>query len=157
MLLKLAALLIIVPLLELFVLIPLASQIGVLPTIAIVVVTGLIGAWLAKRQGLDAWRRLKSEVGTGALPHDAIFDGVAILIACALLLAPGVLTDIAGVVLLVPAARRPLKGYLKQRFIKMLQNSNRTVIDVRSYGGPEPRYVEDDVIDMSVVEERHPA
>ncbi len=158
MLLKLALLLITIPMLELFVLIPLASQIGVGPTIAIIVVTGIVGAWLARREGLGAWRRFREELATGALPQDAMVDGVAVLVACAFLMTPGVLTDAVGMALLIPAVRSPLKGYIKRRITKLLQNSYTTVIDGRSQRPSIGRRVmDDDVIDITPANERHPA
>ena len=155
MFLKLALLLTLVPILELFVLIPLAGQIGVWPTVAIVILTGVAGAWLAKRQGMQALRRIRKELGGGQLPGDAVLDGVLILMACTLLVTPGVLTDAVGIALLVPAVRRPLKGLLKRRFTKMLQNPDVTVIDVRSFGAQiDRRATDDDVIDITPSNER---
>lgn len=141
----------IIPLLELLVLIPLGQQIGVWPTIAIVVVTAAVGAWLGKLQGIGAWNRIRSELASGQLPGDSIVDGLLILVACTLLITPGVLTDVVGIALLIPPAREPLKKYLKGRFTKQLQNPSFTVIDVSSTRRPSrrPGASDDDVIDVT--------
>lgn len=156
MFLKLALLLTLVPILELFVLIPLAGQIGFWPTLGIVIATGIAGAWLGKQQGLEALRKIREQLATGALPGDAMLDGLLVLIACTLLVTPGVLTDAVGITLLIPPARKPLKALLKRRFTKMLQNPDVTVIDVRSFGTRiERRASDDDVIDITPSSERH--
>ncbi|MEZ4462269.1 MAG: FxsA family protein [bacterium] len=120
----------IVPLIELLVLIPLGQQIGLWPTIAIVVLTAAVGAVLGKRQGLQAWNRIRTDLATGKMPGDSLLDGLAVLLACTLLITPGVLTDVTGLLLLTPFARKPLKAWAKRQFTNMLQNPNVTVIDV---------------------------
>lgn len=150
MLAKLFLLFTLIPILELFVLIPLASQIGVLPTLAIIVATGLAGAVLGRRQGLEAWRRIQTDLAAGQLPGDAMMDGVLILVACTLLVTPGVLTDIVGISLLIPPARLPVKALLRRRFTNMLQNDGMTVIDVFPRGpSRERRFDGPDVIDIT--------
>jgi len=140
----------IIPLLELLVLIPLGQQIGVWPTIAIVVATAATGAWLGKIQGMGAWKRIQTELASGQLPGDSIVDGLLVLVACTLLITPGVLTDIVGIGLLIPPARRPLRGYLKRRFTKQLQNPSFTVIDVSSTRRPDRRPgADEDIIDVT--------
>jgi len=124
----------IIPLIELLVLIPLGQQIGVWPTIAIVVVTGMIGAFLGKRQGITAWRRIQEDLASGQIPGDSLLDGLLILIACTLLITPGVLTDVFGLGLLTPVFRRVVRRVLRGRFTKMLQKPSLTVIDVAAYG-----------------------
>lgn len=139
----------IIPLIELLLLIPLGQQIGVWPTIAIVVFTGALGAVLGKRQGMDAWRRFKGDLATGQLPGESLLDGLLILIACTLLITPGVLTDVVGITLLFAPARRPLRGLLKHRFIKMLQNPSLTVIDGALEPRPRASAEEPEVIDIT--------
>lgn len=152
MLAKLFALFTIVPLIELLVLIPLGQQIGLWPTVALVVVTATLGAILGKRQGLEAWRRIQDDLATGRMPGDSLLDGLAILLACTLLVTPGVITDIIGLLLLTPIARRPLKAWIKRRFTNMLQNSDVTVIDVTHFHASQsPR--DSGVIDITPDEE----
>ncbi|MEO1084493.1 MAG: FxsA family protein [Acidobacteriota bacterium] len=93
------------PLLELWLLLNVGSRLGVPATVALVFGTGILGAWLARRQGLDTWKRLQTETSAGRLPTDAMVDGLLILIAGAVLLTPGILTDLAGFFLLTPDGR----------------------------------------------------
>ena len=158
---KLLLLFTLLPALELFLLIPIAGEIGVPATLAIIIATGIVGAWLGKRQGLDAFRRIQTDLAHGKLPGDAITDGILILIACTLLVTPGVLTDIIGLALLIPPARRPIKQLARNRFTKMLQNPSVTVIDISTATRapnaprrPDRRHIEDDVIDMTPADER---
>ncbi len=148
MLAKLFALFTIVPLVELLLLIPLGQQIGTLPTIGIVVATAMIGAVLGKSQGTGAWNRITSEFAQGQLPGDAITDGLIVLVACVLLITPGVLTDITGILLLIPATRAPVRRYLKGRWTKRLQNGTVTYIDLAA-GRASHTYSDSDVIDVT--------
>jgi UPF0716 protein FxsA len=107
---------ILVPLVELYLLIELGSRIGVAATIAIVVVTGLIGAWLARSQGLRALNEVRSSLAVGEMPAEAIMDGLLILVAGAVLLTPGLLTDALGFFLLIPRGRRTMRS-LARRWI----------------------------------------
>ena len=121
---KLAILFTAIPILELFVLIPLGQKIGTGPTIGIVVATALLGALLGRVQGASAWRRIKRALGSGQLPSDAILDGLAVLVAAALLVTPGILTDITGLLLLIPVTRAPLKALAKRKFDAFFAHEN---------------------------------
>ena len=109
-----------IPLIELAILVEIGSRVGLAATIALVVFTGVLGAWLAKNQGLRTLRRLQRELQQGRMPTDALLDGLMILIAGAVLLTPGLLTDLFGFTLLVPASReavrRAVAGRLRRRF-----------------------------------------
>jgi UPF0716 protein FxsA len=107
-------LLIVVPLVELVLVLTLADVMGFTATLAIVIVTGLLGAWLLRRQGWRTLTRIRTELGGGRLPPNEILDGVLILMAGALLLTPGVLTDLAGIALLIPWTRAVFRGWLIQ-------------------------------------------
>lgn len=112
---KLVLLFTIIPILELTLLITVGNYIGLPITLGIVVTTALLGATLGKYQGLTAWRKIKAELASGQLPQDALLDGLAVLIASAFLITPGVLTDIAAFTLLFPATRAPIKKLLRKR------------------------------------------
>lgn len=105
---RLALLFVGVPLVELALLIQVGSWVGVLPTVALVVVTGILGAALARHQGLATLARFQQAVAEGRLPHRELVEGILILVAGAVLLTPGLLTDTAGFLLLVPPVRRLL-------------------------------------------------
>jgi UPF0716 protein FxsA len=116
---KLLLLFITVPLLEFFLLMKIGMRIGILPTIATILITGIIGAWLTRVQGLRTLRRFQEATREGRLPHEEVMDGMMILIAGAVLLTPGFLTDALGFLLLAPpvrmAVRKRLSNYLKGR------------------------------------------
>ena len=113
---------VIVPFVELYLLIELGSRIGAVPTLAIVVLTGIAGAVLAKHQGLGVLRRIQTEISCGQMPGDVIFDGVMVLIGGVLLMTPGILTDIAGFLLLIPDTRELFKKYIKDWVSRKIQS-----------------------------------
>ena len=105
MLLRLLILFVTVPLLELYLLLKLASVTGAGATFMLVIVTGVIGSWLAKREGLIAWQKFHAALADGRMPSREIQDGLMIVFAAALLLTPGLLTDIFGFIMLIPIGR----------------------------------------------------
>lgn len=113
---RLLLLFIAVPAIELVLLIELGQRIGTLATIVLIMATGVIGASLARQQGLSTLARVRADLGQGRVPAEPIVDGVLILLAGAVLITPGVLTDVLGFLCLVPACRQVLKRFLKQRF-----------------------------------------
>ncbi|MCJ7755507.1 MAG: FxsA family protein, partial [Thermoanaerobaculales bacterium] len=129
MFLRLLLLFTIVPLIELYLLIKIGGVIGVVPTIAIVIGTGVLGAWLARWQGLAVLRRISDEMAAGRLPTDALIDGLLILVAAAVLLTPGLLTDSLGFVLLVPASRALVRKVVAAAIAKRVPESRPDVID----------------------------
>lgn len=128
MFLRLLLLFTVVPLVELYLLIGIGRQVGPVPTLALVLFTGVLGAWLAKRQGLATLARIQRSMGSGELPTEALLDGLMILLAGAVLLTPGLLTDLAGFVLLTPAGRRPIRAAIRRAFEHRLANRARVVI-----------------------------
>ena len=119
MFIRLVILFIAVPVLELFIFLTLGARIGLPMTLAIVVLTGFLGAWLTKKQGLKVLSRYQATIQAGQIPHQEIVEGLLILIAGAVLLTPGFLTDAIGFSLLVPPVREKVRtlisGYLKGR------------------------------------------
>lgn len=105
-----------IPLAELYLLITVGSQIGALPTIAIVIITGLTGAWLARMEGLATMLRVQQSLNQGTVPAEELMDAFIILAAGLVLLTPGFLTDIAGILLLIPFTRNAFKRWLRRRF-----------------------------------------
>ena len=104
-----------VPLVELYLLIRLGTYIGAVDTIAIVIGTGVAGGLLAKSQGLAVLDRMRSELNQGRLPAESLFDGLLIVIAGAMLITPGLLTDGLGLLLLIPWSRQAFKSWLKRK------------------------------------------
>src|SRR5688572_13306977 len=89
-----------VPFVELFVIIQVAGELGVLSTIAALIVISVVGGWLCRREGVAVFRRVQTSLARGELPHAHVVDGGLILFAGALLLTPGFLTDVLAIVLL---------------------------------------------------------
>ncbi|WGI16740.1 FxsA family protein [Methanonatronarchaeum sp. AMET-Sl] len=121
MLLKIIALFITVPLIDLLVLLKIANYIGTLETIAIVILTGIVGGALAKIQGLKTLQKFQEEVMMGGPPSNRIMDGFLILFGAGLLLTPGFITDIAGFLLLIPITRPIIKKAISKYISKKTQ------------------------------------
>jgi UPF0716 protein FxsA len=99
------AALIALPLLELYLIVQIAHAIGVVDTLALLVLVSLGGAYVVRRQGLTTWRRIRVQLANREVPGTAVIDGFLILLAGALLLIPGFLTDAVGLLLLLPPVR----------------------------------------------------
>ena len=127
----------VVPAVELVLLIEVGKAIGTLATLGLIVATGVIGASLARHQGLSALSRMRGEMGSGRIPADALVDGMLILVAAALLITPGVLTDAVGFLLLIPLTRSFVKRVIRARFARALE-VGRAQVDVRFNGDPGP-------------------
>ena len=133
MFLRLLLLFTIVPLVELFLLVKLGTVIGIGATVLIVICTGVLGAWLARWQGLGVLRRLSEDLAKGRLPADALIDGLLILIAGAVLLTPGLITDALGFLLLVPQGRAVVRKVVAARIEKRTVAGDPGVIDAEWY------------------------
>ena len=105
MFIKLLALFLLIPIIELFIMFKIGKVIGLEITILIIIITAIIGAKLTKVQGAKAIKNARSEIKGGKLPHKEVMDGIMIIIAGAFLLTPGFVTDIVGFSLLLPALR----------------------------------------------------
>jgi UPF0716 protein FxsA len=120
---KLLLLFILLPAIELVLLIEIGQFIGTLPTLALIIFSGVLGAFLAKRQGIQVLTRMRTELQAGQLPADSIFDGVIVLVAGALLMTPGILTDTLGFLCLVPPTRRMIKRVIWSRIERSIRNN----------------------------------
>lgn len=145
MILRLLLLFIVVPFIELAILLKLAEVTSVLHTLVLVVITGAIGTWLARSQGIRTLQRIREAMANQQMPTDPLIDAVMILIAGALLLTPGILTDAFGFSLLIPFFRNwyriGLVRWFKSRF--QIQTTFRET-------GFEPQ--ETEIIDSYVIE-----
>ncbi|CAG9608877.1 FxsA family protein [Pseudoneobacillus rhizosphaerae] len=119
---------IIVPAAEIGFLLVSGQIIGVWPTVLIIILTGVIGSYLAKKQGLATYYQLQRQLQTGQLPGDALLDGICILVGGTLLLTPGFFSDILGFLLLFPGTRIFFKQMMKKWFQKRIKNGNRKII-----------------------------
>jgi UPF0716 protein FxsA len=107
---------IVVPIAELYVLIQVGQAIGALPTIGLLIADSILGAALMRSQGRAAWRRFNLALSEGRIPHREVLDGVLVIFGGALLLTPGFLTDILGLILLLPPTRALVRTVLVRRF-----------------------------------------
>jgi UPF0716 protein FxsA len=112
---------VVLPAVELALLVEIGARIGTVATVGLIVVTGIVGASLARWQGLGVVRELQRETAAGQLPAGSLVDGAAILVAGALLVTPGVLTDAFGFACLVPAFRGLLKRFLLRRLERAVE------------------------------------
>ncbi|WP_096436073.1 FxsA family protein [Alteribacter populi] len=117
-------LLIIVPAIEIGVLILSGNLIGVIPTILLIILTGILGAALAKREGLNAIRSAQLQATQGQVPSGVLLDGICILVGGVVLLTPGFITDAFGFFLLVPKTRGIFKGFLQGIFERAIRSGN---------------------------------
>jgi UPF0716 protein FxsA len=121
---------IVVPLAELAVIIAVGDVIGLLPTLVLLLGISIAGAWLAKREGLAAWGRFQLAVAEGRMPNVEVADGAMVLLAGALLLTPGFLTDVAGVLLLLPPTRAALRRLVPRLAARRLRHRGGRVVIV---------------------------
>jgi UPF0716 protein FxsA len=96
---------ILVPLAELYVIIQVGNAIGLVPTLVLLLADALLGSMLLRHQGRAAWIQFNRALAENRLPHKEVFDGILVILGGALLLTPGFITDIFGLVLLIPPTR----------------------------------------------------
>jgi UPF0716 protein FxsA len=101
---------IVVPIAELYVIIQVGGAIGVIPTLVLLLADALLGSMLLRHQGRAAWVRFNRALAENRLPHKEVFDGVLIIFGGALLITPGFITDIFGLILLLPPTRAIVRG-----------------------------------------------
>ena len=124
-----------VPLIELAILLYLATHMSLAGTLLLVLVTGVVGATLARRQGWITYVRIQQELAAGRMPNESLWDAAMIFIAGAVLLTPGILTDVLGFTLLLPSCRRfyqrRLLHWIKRRvhFHTVTRNTQDQIID----------------------------
>jgi len=111
----LVLLFIVIPIAELYVILKVGDLIGILPTIALLIADSLFGAWLMRSQGRVVWQRFQGTMQAGRIPHREVFDGVLVIFGGAFLITPGFITDIVGVLLLLPPTRSLFRRWLVRR------------------------------------------
>lgn len=122
MFIRLLILFTLVPILELYVLLEIGSLIGTAATVALIFLTGVAGAYLARVQGFSLINRIQSEMNQGRVPRGELLDGAMVLVGGVLLLTPGFCTDLFGFSLLVPLTRNLYKGFISRWLEKMMSN-----------------------------------
>lgn len=120
---------IVVPVVEIFLITQVASQLGWPETIVLVIGVSLVGAWLVKREGLNVIRRIQDSFRGAKLPTDDLADGAMIFFASALMLTPGFLTDALGLALLLP----PIRAVIRPSVIRFFRR--RVEVRTTGFGG----------------------
>ncbi len=109
---------IVLPIAELYVIIKVGEAIGVLPTIALLIVDSFLGAALLRSQGRAAWRRFNEALAMGRVPTREVFDGAMVILGGAFLITPGFITDIIGLLLLIPPTRAIFRGLVSRMALR---------------------------------------
>ena len=115
MLLKLFLAFTLIPLVEIYLLIKLGQNFGAITSILLVIFTGILGAYLARMEGLRTLFRIQETMGEGRMPGEELLDALLIAIAGLVLITPGFITDVVGFLLLFPFTRMLVKNWLKER------------------------------------------
>jgi UPF0716 protein FxsA len=121
---RLALVFIGLPLLELYILIKIGSYLGPFLTIALIIFSGLLGLLLARFEGLRTLHQIRRNLSQGIVPAEEMVDSVLIFAGGVLFVVPGVITDIAALVLLIPFTRTIFKRWLRRRFDRMVERGN---------------------------------
>jgi len=142
---RLLALFLIVPIAELALLIWVGEHVGFWPTIGLIALTAFVGSWLARREGWNVFNRLQIKLSAGGLPGRELTDGLIILVSGALLLTPGIITDIVGFLGLLPPTRALIRAQLQRRFKGAIERGNASVFVMQPPGAfhHQPTPVED--------------
>lgn len=115
-LLALIAIFIVLPLAELYVILKVGDAIGAVWTILLLAADSLLGSLLLRSQGRSVWRRFNTALTEGKMPHREVMDGVLVIFGAAFLITPGFITDIIGLLLLVP----PTRALVRSRVVRRL-------------------------------------
>jgi len=142
----------VVPLIELYLLVSIGRVLGTAPTIVLVLVTGAVGAWFARLEGARVIRRWQEALARQQLPKDGLVDALLIFIGGVLLITPGVLTDVAGLSMVMPFTRRPIAGLVRRWFERQIARGRVSVYasgyNDRGPDGPGVIDVEGDVVEV---------
>ena len=112
-----------IPVIELYLLIQVGSVIGGFNTILLVIISGFLGAWLARMEGMQTMMRVRASMQQGIMPTEDLLDGLIILIAGIVLITPGLITDTMGLLLLWPPSRLAFKRFLRKKFDQWTSNN----------------------------------
>jgi UPF0716 protein FxsA len=124
MLLKLFLCFTLIPVVELYLLIKVGTVLGGVNTILLVIISGFLGAWLARLEGMNTLVKLRANLQQGLMPAEELLDAVIIFIAGVVLITPGFITDALGLLLLWPVTRNRLKRFLRKKFDELNMRGN---------------------------------
>lgn len=137
---RLGLLFVLVPVLELMLLIRMGEWVGLWPTLALILTTGVAGAALARAEGVRVFFQFQKELASGRLPGQALSDGISVLVGGAFLVTPGILTDLAGFALLLPPTRRLIQARVRRSLERRIRDGTVRVAfgGPLGFGGPAP-------------------
>ncbi len=140
MFVRILLLLTVVPFVELVILLQIADRFSWEGALLLIVITGVVGAFLARKEGLKAIEHIRSDLRNGRVPTQSVVDGVLILVAGLVLMTPGLLTDLCGFALLIRPIRNTLRRrltlWLKERVVVVHRNSEDVFVDVHAASRP---------------------
>jgi UPF0716 protein FxsA len=145
---------IVVPLVELFVIAQVADGIGLGPTLVLLIVDSVVGAWLVRNEGRRAWQAFRDALADGRWPGDEVAQGALVLVGGALLLTPGFVTDVAGLLMLLPPTRRALARTIRTRMtgpVRVVDGLGGRWNQARQADPSARRQGDDGVVDVEVV------
>jgi UPF0716 protein FxsA len=119
-----------IPLVELYLLLQIGSIIGAVNTILLVIITGVLGAYLAQQEGFRTLERIRTLMAQGEMPGDPLIDALLILVAGFVLITPGILTDLLGFLMLLPVTRSPIRRWIKGLLERKFAASNAAVYTI---------------------------
>jgi len=131
-----------VPIIEIYLIIQVGSAIGGWETIGLLILISVVGAWLVRHEGFSILAKVQGSLSQGSVPTNAIIDGMLVLLAGALMLTPGFLTDGIGLVLLLPPSRTVVRNLVKRRF------AGRVTVGGGAYGGSFTGFGRTDATDV---------
>ena len=142
---RLLLLFVLIPIIELYLLLQLGARIGFMPTLGLIVLTGALGATLARQQGLSALAKIQNELKSGRPPAMEMVEGALIVVGGIVLLTPGILTDLFGFALMIPKFRKSFAERLKRGFGSSFVRTSTSGFPVH---GSNFKKKDDDVIDV---------
>ncbi len=119
-----------IPLVELFLLLKIGSIVGALNTILLVIITGVLGAYLAQQEGLRTLERIRTLMAQGEMPGESLIDALLILVAGFVLITPGILPDLLGFLMLIPATRAPIRRWIRGQLERKFKAGNAAVYTI---------------------------
>jgi UPF0716 protein FxsA len=120
--LLLLLLFVVVPIVEIWVIVQVGQAIGIVPTLLLLIADAVVGTWLFRREGRRAWAALREAIAAGRVPAKEVADGALVVVGGAFLLSPGFVTDVVGLLCVLPPTRaflrRALTGIVRVRLLR---------------------------------------